>query len=769
MFISESEWARERERLAYVVNEARYQLQEMRQSVARRKESVLELRRSMWEEGPRILRAEGDSVNAAQYLAVLGREENDYRIIKRLERALERLADSPYFARVDFKLDGEAEPIQVYIGLSTLIDHSDNTHLVYDWRAPISSVFYDFEPGPASYKIDEVTVTGELLLKRQYRIARGELQYMFDTNLRISDEILQEVLSKTVDGRMKSIVTTIQREQNRIIREDANRVLVVQGPAGSGKTSVALHRIAYLMYKYRSSMSSDSVIIFSPNRIFSDYISGVLPELGEQDVNQITFHECAERLLGGSMRLQDMNQQLEYLLTNSESSDSDFEIRTKAIQYKSSLQFVNLLKRYAKYLEEEGIVFSDVVVNSKTVVTGKELRELVTDRYVYLPLGKRLDKVYRRILFLLRPLEEQRYKEVYQQIKDDPSQLHVSEEELEHLVRLAVREEFDPVKAEARRSTRLETVELYMRLFEDPELIARLSEGDGIPERLDEICRYTLQSIERRTILYEDLAPIAFLKALVVGVDEASGIRHVVLDEVQDYSPFHFEVLRLLFPKAGVTALGDLNQSVHPYTSANYESMLDILGRQRSTFVQLTRAYRSTEQITAFTRAMLKDGGNIQSISREGDKPVLIRAESEQVLMSSLESKIRELKQAGMESIAVICRTASDAKRVHEQLSKSLRGLTLITRQATAFEGGAVVIPSYLSKGLEFDAVLIHNASDAVYSSARELRLLYTACTRALHHLFIYYTGELTPLMSGIDSALYTSEEAGEHQPLTAD
>lgn len=759
--ISESEWARERERLAYVLNEARYQLGEMKQSVERRKESVLELRRSMWEEGPRVLRAEGDLVNAAQYLAVLGREENDFKVVKRLERSLERLADSPYFARVDFRLEDEVDPIQVYIGLSTLIDHKDNAHLVYDWRAPISSVFYDFEPGPASYEIDDITVRGFLSLKRQYRVVHGELRYMFDTDLRVSDEILQEVLSKSVDGRMNSIVTTIQREQNRIIREDANRALVVQGPAGSGKTSVALHRVAYLMYKHRKTMGSDSMIVFSPNRIFSDYISGVLPELGEENINQTTFHECAAKLLGDSPELQDMNQQLEYILTHSEDSDPDFRIRVEGIRYKSSLRFVNLLRRYAKYLEEEAITFDDVEVNGTTVVTGRELRRLFTDRYVYLPLGKRLEKVYRRILFLLQPLEEERFKQLCKEIKADPSQLHTSEEEIEHTARVAVRNEFGPIKSKAKQSTRLNALDLYCQLLDDPELVTRLSEGDGVPEQLGEICRYTLRSIEHRKVAFEDVAPIAFLKALVVGVDELSKIRHVVLDEVQDYSPFHFEILKLLFPKAGVTALGDLNQSIHPYASADYESMLDILGRQRSTFVQLSRSYRSTEQITGFTRAMLEDGDSIQSISREGSKPLVVRAGSEQALTDALKSQVRELRRAGVESVAVVCRTAADAKSVYEQLRTSLRGLTLVTRRATAFEGGAVVIPSYLSKGLEFDAVLIHNASDAVYSNERELRLLYTACTRALHHLFIYYTGQLTPLMSGINQDLYIRAQVG--------
>jgi DNA helicase-2/ATP-dependent DNA helicase PcrA len=757
--ISAEEWAQERARLKHVIGEAHYQLLEMREAVGRRKESVIDLRRSMWDEGPRLIRTFDDNVNAAQYLAAIRREETDYATIRRLERALERLTKTPYFARVDFRVDGETDVVQVYIGLATLIDHTDNTHLVFDWRAPISSVFYDFEPGPASYETSLGRVTGEMLLKRQYRIAGGELQYMFNTDVRVSDEILQEVLSKSADRKMSSIVTTIQREQNRIIREDANKVLVVQGPAGSGKTSVALHRVAFLLYRHRDTMSSESMVILSPNRIFADYISDVLPELGEENINQTTFHECAVKLLGDSREVQDMSQQLEYLLTNDEDSDPQYRVLVEGVRYKGSPQFVRVLRRYAKYLEETGIRLDDVVVNGETIATADELMELFRDRYVYLPIGKRLEKVYRRVLFLMQPREEERYKEVFQQIKDDPSQLHASEDEIRHLTLVQVRSEFGPEKARMRELTRVDAVELYRHLFEHPELIEQLSGEDGVPERLSDICRHTVAAIGQGRIRYEDVAPIAFVKVLVEGVDEFSHIRHVVLDEMQDYSPCHFEVIKLLFPKAGLTALGDLHQSVHPYASIDYETMLDILGRQKSTFVELTRSYRSTEQITRFTRAMLDDGDRIEFIAREGSKPLVTSVESEDALMRAVESRLRDLRTAGTESIAVICRTATDAQRVYERL-RHVGQITLVTRRATAFETGAVVVPAYLAKGLEFDAVLIYNASDAVYNRKRELRLLYTACTRAMHQLYIYYTGHISPLLSRVDPELYDTAEA---------
>lgn len=754
MTISAEEWALERSRLEHVVAEADYQLGEMRKAVQRRKGSVLDIRRSMWEDGPRLIRDVDDQINAAIYLAALGREERDYLVVKRLERALEKLVDSPYFARVDFRAEGEDAPEQIYIGLSTLIDHVDNRHLVYDWRAPISSIFYDFEPGEASYETEKGPIKGIMTLKRQYKIVRGQLQYMFNTNLRVSDEILQEVLSKSADGRMSSIVTTIQREQNRIIREEANKVLVVQGPAGSGKTSVALHRVAYLLYKYRDTMSSDSMVIFSPNRIFGDYISDVLPELGEQNIHQTTFQELAERLLGSSVATEDMSEQLEYILTKSEESEPRYAARIEGIKYKNSPRFVSLLREYARYIEEKGVVLEDVVVEGQTIATKEELTELFRERYTYLPIGKRLEKVYRRVLFLMKPHEDRRAAELYQQIKDDPSQLHTSEEEIRALSLAAVKREFGPVKARVRQLTKIEAVDLYRRLFESPELISSLAGGDGLPERLSEMCALTVNRIHAGKLRFEDLAPVVFLKAMVEGIEELSHIRHVVLDEMQDYSPFHFEILKMLFPRSGVTALGDINQSVHPYASANYETMLDILGRQRSTLTHLTRSYRSTEQITKFTRAMLEGGDTIEYIAREGAKPVITRAETEEALMRALQVRLLELRRSGVQSIAVICRSAADADRVFRRLER-LGQIALVTHRATAFETGSVVLPAYLAKGLEFDAVLIHNAGAAVYGRENERKLLYTACTRALHDLFIFYTGTLTPLLSGIDPELY--------------
>lgn len=756
MTISAEEWALERSRLEHVVAEARYQLGEMTKAVQRRKGSVLDLRRSMWEEGPRLIRDEDDQVNAAIYLAALGREERDYLVVKRLERALEKLVDSPYFARVDFRVDGEDAPEQIYIGLSTLIDHIDNRHLVYDWRAPISSIFYDFEPGEAFYETEEGPIKGYMTMKRQYKIVRGQLRYMFNTNLRVSDEILQELLSKSVDGRMSSIVTTIQREQNRIIREEANKVLVVQGPAGSGKTSVALHRVAYLLYKYRNSMSSDSMVILSPNRIFGDYISDVLPELGEQNIHQTTFQQLAERLLGRSVATEDMSEQLEYILTKNEAAEPGYAARIEGIKYKSSPHFVSLLRKYVKYLEEKGVVLEDVVVGDQTIATKEELFELFRERYTYLPIGKRLEKMYRRVLFLMKPHEERRAAELYQQIKDDPSQLHTSEEEIEELSIAAVKREFGPAKASLRQLTKIDAVDLYRRLFESPELISSLVRGDELPARLRDICALTVGHVQAGRLPFEDLAPVVYLKALVEGIEELNHIRHVVLDEMQDYSPFHFEILKMLFPRSGVTALGDINQSVHPYASANYDTMLDILGRQRSTLTHLTRSYRSTERITRFTRAMLEDGGTIEFIAREGAKPVITRAETEEGLIQALEEKVLELRRSGVRSIAVICRSAADAELVFRRL-KRFDHISLVTHRATAFETGSVVLPAYLAKGLEFDAVLIHDAGADVYGRENERKLLYTACTRALHSLFIFYTGSLTPLLSGIDPDLYST------------
>lgn len=294
----------ERRRLEATIDEIREQLQELHVVAKSRKEQVAATRRTLWQEGARAPTDFEDQVELVGQITELNREEMQHALYRRMVDRFERLMRSPYFARVDFRAQGENDPEAIYIGTSSLVDRESGEHWVYDWRAPISGMYYDYELGEAGYPCEDGRIEGEITLKRQYRIVDGKLVYLFDSGLKIDDEILQEMLSKHVDDRMRTIITSIQREQNRVIRDEHHRILFVQGPAGSGKTSIALHRVAYLLYRHRHTLAADNMIIFSPNRIFSDYIGEVLPELGEENVHQTTFDEYASERLGGRLALE---------------------------------------------------------------------------------------------------------------------------------------------------------------------------------------------------------------------------------------------------------------------------------------------------------------------------------------------------------------------------------------------------------------------------------------------------------------------------------
>jgi DNA helicase-2/ATP-dependent DNA helicase PcrA len=294
MPLDKSDWDYEKSRLKKVYDEIENQLAERREGISGYRRDIVRLRRSMWEnEAHNWLSGDMDAAaNIKQYRDMLDSENRKYLQSRQILKQLEKMAQSPYFARVDFKEEGMEDVEQIYIGIASLFDRENNDILICDWRAPISSIFYDYELGFAKYPSHEGVIRGHISLKRQFRITRSHIDYMFDSSIKIDDEILQEILSKNVDDKMRTIVTTIQKEQNRIIRNEENDLLIVQGAAGSGKTSIALHRVAYLLYKYRDQkITAQNIVIFSPNQLFNDYISNVLPELGEENMQQTTFME----------------------------------------------------------------------------------------------------------------------------------------------------------------------------------------------------------------------------------------------------------------------------------------------------------------------------------------------------------------------------------------------------------------------------------------------------------------------------------------------
>lgn len=680
---------------------------------------LIQYRKYMWEDAALFDRAERvQSENAA-----LTQEKGVLDIAVRLKR-MGLLAASPYFGRIDFREAGVEtngrdfretglDAAAIYIGLYGLVG-DDQEFLVHDWRAPVSGMFYDSEVGPTSYIAPEGKITGDMLLKRQYKIENGQMVYMLDSSLAIGDEILREALARNTTEKMRQIVNSIQQEQNALIRDESRKVLVVQGPAGSGKTSIAMHRAAYLLYRHRGHIAANNLLIFSPNEVFADYISNVLPELGEENIREATFEDYARSMLPKNMTFEPKSDQMEFIL--SRARDADYAIRAASIAFKSSKAFLEIIRNYERELRHTGLRFEDIELNNVRLLRAETVKELYWEHCADLPIMAGIERLKDRVLS----------KCTYSS--------GIVERKIEKLVENVLVDR-DPVR-------------LYRKLFADFHKVKQLADDpDSVPVNLHTICKHTAKSITSKRIPYEDVAPIILLKRLIDGEPRYANVKHLVIDEAQDYTPLHFEIIRQLFGDSSMTVLGDLSQRINPYSGLDsYDALADILGAEARTVAELTKSYRSSWEISEFARGVLPTAMVADNIRKSNRKPVVIRADSQEQVAGLISDEIGRLQADGMVSIAVICKTAHEAARVYSKLHDN-HDIRLVEADSITFHHGLVVLPVYLAKGLEFDAVIIHDASSDAYGSDTERKLLYTACTRALHSLTLYYFGELSPLV----------------------
>lgn len=682
---------------------------------------------------------------------------------------LRRMQKVPYFGRIDFTEEGDSVAERIYIGISTLTDTSGENILIYDWRAPVSSVYYDYAPGPAEYATPGGVIRGTLEKKWQYIIRGGVIQSMFDTSLTIGDEILQQVLGKVTDKHMHNIVATIQREQNRIIRHDRGRMLIVQGPAGSGKTSAALQRIAYLLYKYRDRLKADQIILFSPNSMFNSYVSNVLPELGEENMQQVTFQEYLDHRLSKEFQVEGPYEQLEYVLT--EVDDPSYQTRMASIRFKASTRFFEAINAYWKSMASSGVLFKDILFRRKPIVTAKQIAERFYSSDTSLRFQNRLEKLTEWLnkqideaekLERTKPwvqeeielLSNEDYHKAYTHLRKKRrfkgESLDNYEIETEALGELIVRKKLKPLRQRIRALRFIDFKGIYKQLFTDPTGI-KLWLNAETPEEWEDICRLTVKMLDEGKLFYEDATPFLFLKDLIQGFRTNISIKHVLVDEAQDYSPFQFEYLKCLFPSARMTVLGDFNQAIfaHASETADFQKLTGLYKTDEMDVITLNRSYRSTRPIVEFTRGLVPGGERIIAFERDGDKPMLTRVSDHAELHRCIASKVAELRNRGYNTIAIICKSAAESTAAYEAL-KNVEEMKLVNSGSAEYEQGVVVIPAYLAKGIEFDAVIIYDASAQVYGDESLRRLFYTACTRAMHHLELYSVGEPSPFLSNV-------------------
>ncbi|WP_068786197.1 RNA polymerase recycling motor HelD [Paenibacillus phocaensis] len=774
----DKELKREQERLDRVMEVLSESIGDLEEDTSRRRNEVVEFRKHFWEDVTVNLDNFDDFletvISLRQQAEVLSLSQSSHRQASKRRAALLRMQENPYFGRIDFAEEGEPETERVYIGVSSLMDPSGEKFLIYDWRAPISSVYYDYAPGPAEYVTPGGTIRGELERKWQYLIRRGRIESMFDTSLTIGDEVLQQVLGQTANSQMRSIVATIQQEQNRIIRHDRARLLIVQGAAGSGKTSAALQRIAYLLYRYRERMTADQIVLFSPNAMFQTYVSGVLPELGEENMQQVTFQEYLDHRLGGLFEVEDAYAQLEYVLTAN--GAPDYPARMAAIRFKASASFFEAIQAYRSSLEQGGMRFRPLQFRGEAVVSVEEMAEQFYGGDASLRFSGRIERLMTWLNERIAEIEKQerrkswvqdaiellsneQYERAYERIHKKHGLTEDSDEEIEgerlsrELARMIVRKKLKPVREQIRELRFIDLAGVYKQFFELPIIrtgSGMEAEAPELQEAWPDICRLTLQNLDKGKLLYEDATPFLLLQEFILGFQTNVSIRHVLIDEAQDYSPLQFEFIKRLFPAAKLTVLGDFHQAIfaHAAGTADFQGLIRLYGPEATETIHLRRSYRSTRPIVEFTRSLIPDGESIEPFERDGERPTLIKLTDVDALHRRLEHSIADLRARGVNTIAIVCRSAAESAVAYAALSgERMAELKLVTRDSIEYKQGVVVIPAYLAKGIEFDAVLIYDASAQSYGEESVRRLFYTACTRAMHHLHLFSVGATSPFL----------------------
>ena len=736
--MQEREWQQEQERLDRVLLEARKQFDENCETNEKLEAEALRTQSDLWEDVGTISASGGlhQLVDFLEYINTMKVQKRSYRFTETLKEKYAKMLLSPYFGRIDFKEPQDTEAKPYYIGTFSLIDDTYEI-LVYDWRAPVSSLFYDFEIGEAGYVCPKGMVNGVISLKRQYKIANGTLEYLFDSNLKIDDEMLQQMLSKHTDSKMKAIVTSIQREQNRAIRNEQYQHLIVQGAAGSGKTSIALHRVAYLLYKYRDTITSKNIMIFSPNAVFNDYISNVLPELGEENMLQTTFEAYMHSALSVNLKKERYEDMLEYLAFRDRPT---YRARLRNIQVKSSPAFRDALKAFAAAAETERRQFRDIAFGDSILISATELQRLFDDASSF-PLRGKLEKLRARALYLLSAREEERAKEVMNVLVDAGG--FFDRMELKKKCQRILRKETRDVRAAIDRLTAFDLVGVYKAFL---ERLDTFLPADACEEP-DAIRRYTFETIGAGQLYYEDQIALLYLQGAFGEMLQTSGIKFVIIDEAQDYTPLQYEIFHQLFRHASVTMLGDLTQSIAPFMNlGSYENIAHLFSEERTLTLHLTKSYRSTVEITAFARKRLHKAISDEAVERHGVEPIVLGFPDEDGIRERLVQDINAYSEQGFQSIGIIARTKKEANEAYHALQEKAPVSAILSGE-DEFVRGAVILPAYLAKGLEFDVAILYNAGNGNYRHEEERLLFYTACTRALHVLCVYYSGEPTPFL----------------------
>lgn len=599
------------------------------------------------------------------------------------QHRLKKMLDSPFFGSVDFVYEDEDEPETFYIGIGNFAEEHGHIPLIYDWRAPVSGLFYDYDKGEASYEAPGGTMSGEILSKWQYKIRNGKMVYEFESDMKIDDDILKQELGTNSDVKLKNIVRTIQKEQNAIIRNTKDKIMAIQGAAGSGKTSVALHRIAYLLYHDREHLNSSNVLILSPNSVFSDYISHILPELGEENIKEMSFDLFAyQELQGVAADCEDRYHQIEKKM---KCWGVDDEAR---YNFKQSKDYVDAVEGFMIELEDRLMDFREVRYKGMTK-SASDIMNFFYFKFMDIPLLSRMDAVM------------EYFVDEYETLMGR----NISEEGL-----LEIKEKFD------RMYVTKDIYEIYNWLLEDYGYLE-------LPKK----------SVEKRVLAYEDVYPILYLKYRLCANTARRNIRHLVIDEMQDYSYLQYVILSKIF-SCNMTILGDKAQTVDDKMQDVLRFLPKVFGKKIRK-IEMNKSYRNTTEIAEYAKKFSEEKG-VEYLDRHGKDVEISSFENKEQAMSDIVKKI-SVGSDGYETAAILTMTEDEAEAVFAYIRTVREDAFYMDRNSSTFNRGITVTTFYMAKGLEFDQVFVFGGEkeNPLYDQFQ-----YISATRALHELYIFET-----------------------------
>lgn len=601
MKIEREEFERERNYLYKTVSLIRKKISKLGQELFDDDSKVLEFKKLIWDTHTEMDPNEMRSMMAESDLQVsIMQSKGNY-----LQR-LFRIQNKPYFGSIRFKEEGSEEEDNIYIGITHVEDKLD--YYVHDWRSPICSMFYDYETGPASYKAPSGIIKGNIIKKRQYIIEDAELKHIFDNDLNISDSLLQEVLAEESSDKMKNIVNTIQEEQNKVIRNTEDKNLIVEGIAGSGKTSVALHRIAFLLYRIPN-LTSSNVVVFTPNKVFSEYISNVLPELGEDNTYDMTFYDL---LCQNINEYKDIENFTDFISRYYKSNVDNYDM----VKYKQSDEIIKDIDSYINNLLSTIKFNNKLEYDNFIEIDTEELNNMLNYKYNRFPLFERIKEISKRIA-----------SNNYEGSTKNASSI---EKKLKELLNI-----------------KLDLKDIFNNFYQS------------------EYSKYK-DKVNDKYLYYEDACIFLYIKSLLVGFNTNHVIKEIVIDEAQDYNKLQYLIIKKTFKTSNYTILGDTNQTINPYYK--YDSLEELTSIfESSKYITLTKTYRSTGKIIDYTNKIL-GLNHVTAIRNDKASDIIFR---NNITKNDFLTDINNLKTIS-KSIAIITKNDKEAEEVYNMLKDDL-------------------------------------------------------------------------------------------------